>query len=62
MCKAARGAADPARWLVLAAERVTRVYSTGVETLRELAAELNKDSVGDQISALPGGPSDRHPP
>ena len=38
--EALRGAPDAARWLVFDAESVTHVDATGVEALRELAAEL----------------------
>ena len=47
-----RGASDTPRWLVFDAESVTHVDSTGVETLRELAADLRKDGVGLVVARM----------
>ena len=44
--EALRGAPDGARWLVFDGEAVTHVDATGIEALRELAAELDRDGVG----------------
>lgn len=50
--EAVRGAPDTPRWLVFDAESVTHVDSTGVETLRELAADLRKDGVGLVVARM----------
>ena len=50
--EAVRGAPDTARWLVFDAESVTHADSTGVETLRELAADLRKDGVGLVVARM----------
>ena len=50
--EALRGAPEPARWLVFDAESVTHVDSTGVEALRELAAELGRDGVGLVVARM----------
>jgi high affinity sulfate transporter 1 len=43
--EALRGAPDSPRWLVFDAESVTHVDATGVEALRELRSELDRDGV-----------------
>jgi MFS superfamily sulfate permease-like transporter len=43
--EALRGAPDPPRWLVFDAESVTHMDATGVEALRELRSELDRDGV-----------------
>lgn len=43
--EALRGAPDPATWLVFDAEGVTHVDATGVEALRELRVELDRDGI-----------------
>jgi sulfate permease, SulP family len=50
--EALRGAPAPARWLVFDAETVAHVDATGVEALRELAAELRRDGVGLVVARM----------
>jgi MFS superfamily sulfate permease-like transporter len=45
MNAAVRGAPSPARWLVLDAEAVTHVDTTGVDAIQQLAGELRDDGI-----------------
>ena len=50
--EALRGAPTPARWLVFDAEAMAHVDATGVDALRDLAADLRRDGIGLVVARM----------